>query len=168
MPGETNSCSYQLSASLEKGPSQQEPSCLPIIGPVNSFSIRLVTAPNFLLHLIKIADNVLAIIYVSPHNLLFTHWSNFCHWLFCSILYVICPRYDTICQFYNNPFNLFGQIKFSLPSKHCPLALPFPLAPFCSLPHLSSFLFHLYLPFLIDHVSLLSSYWFICLTSLTW
>lgn len=89
MPYESKSSSESMSASLEKGPQQQHPSCLGIVGPVHSHSIRLVMAPNLLLHLIKIASSVLGIISVSPiicfllHNLIFAIDSSVQFYLLC-------------------------------------------------------------------------------------
>lgn len=94
----------------------------------------------------------------SSYNLIFTHWCDFCPWLFCSVLFIACPQSDAICHFCNNLINLSGQIKFPLcleTSSSKPF-LPRRL-PFAVCPHLPTCLLHPHLPFPVLHVSLLSS-----------
>lgn len=136
------------------GPQREQPSCLGIIGPVFSHSVRHVMAPNFLSHLIKI---VLGITYHPPPIICFLLTDLiFCHWLFCSILFIVCPQGDAICHFCNNRFNLPGQIKFSLCLKTLSFSSPFPAgSPLQPAPtRLAAS--HLDSPFLVRHVSLLS------------
>lgn len=159
---EINSCSYQMSACLQKGPRQQEPSCLGIIGPVHSFSVRFVMALNFLSHLIKMANNILGLVYLLPPTtttVICFVLTQFWPLTLCSVLLILCLQSGAICQFCNNLFNLFGQIKFFLSFKTVPSSQHFLLhwLPFAVYPRLSSCPFHLYVPFLVLHLSLLSS-----------
>lgn len=97
----------------------------------------------------------------------FTHGSDFCHWLFCSILFVVCPQSVAICHFCHNCFNLSGQIKFSLCLKTWSFSPWFPSgSPLQSIP------ICLAASFVLTYLSwyfMVSAwlYWFVLL-SLTW
>lgn len=109
-------------------------------------------ALNFLSHLIKIAKNILGIIYLPHHhhhhcNLLCT-LSNFCRWLFCFIYSMSSEwRHLSFLQQLFQPFwpnQIYSVIQNS---SHQPFLLHW--LPFAAYPHLSSCPFHLYKPFLV-------------------
>lgn len=139
------------------GPQREQPSCLGIIGPVFSHSVRLVMAPNFLSHLIKIVLGITYHFPPPPHNLLFTHWSDFLPLtLLFNFIYCMSSEWCHL-SFLQQPFQPSwpNQI-FPLPQNIIlQLSLPRWL-PFAARPHPPRCLFHLDSPFLVRHVSLLS------------
>lgn len=117
-------------------------------------------APNFLSHEIRIVNNVLSIMYLSPTpptTCFLLNDPNFCHWLFRLILFRAHPLVPLVIFATTFP-TFLANSDFPSPSKRCPPAVRPLLALVCSSPPsvllpLSS----LITPLLVLHVCLLSS-----------